>query len=164
MGRIRSALRAYAMETDDPADVLARLDRKIQLFEPDAMATTTYAVIAPDHGTVAISQAGHPPAALISPDGTATLLTAPTDLPLGAYLDAPRQTTTFPLTAGSGLFLYTDGLVERRGRSITDGIDEMLRLLGRHSAEDHCANATRRLLEDQPTTDDVAILAIQRES
>ena len=46
MGRIRSALRAYAMETDDPADVLTRLDRKVQRFEPDAMATVVYAVFA----------------------------------------------------------------------------------------------------------------------
>src|SRR2546429_6866156 len=49
MGRIRSALRAYALETSHPADVLTRLDRKIQLFEPDAMATAAYAVIDPAH-------------------------------------------------------------------------------------------------------------------
>ncbi len=47
MGRIRSALRAYALETRDPADVLERLDRKMQHFEPDAMATVLYAVIEP---------------------------------------------------------------------------------------------------------------------
>src|SRR5213076_2919679 len=39
MGRIRSALRAYALEAADPADVLDRLDRKMRHFEPDAMAT-----------------------------------------------------------------------------------------------------------------------------
>src|SRR5690348_8842557 len=47
MGRIRSALRAYALETTDPADVLTRLDRKMQLFEPDALATVIYAVLDP---------------------------------------------------------------------------------------------------------------------
>ena len=47
MGRMRSALRAYALETADPAEVLGRLDRKMQHFEPDALATVLYAVIEP---------------------------------------------------------------------------------------------------------------------
>ncbi len=47
MGRMRSTLRAYALETDDPAEVLRRLDRKMQHFEPDATATVVYAVCEP---------------------------------------------------------------------------------------------------------------------
>jgi serine phosphatase RsbU (regulator of sigma subunit) len=165
MGRIRSALRAYALETDDPADVLTRLDRKIQLFEPGATATAIYAVIAPDRCTVTISQAGHLPPALIDSDGGATLVPAPTDLPLGAYPDAPRRTTTITVGAGSSLFLYTDGLVERRGQLITDGIDLLVRTLGPGSAEDLCTRTTDRLLSDLPATaDDVAILALKRDS
>jgi len=50
MGRMRSALRAYALETRDPAEVLARLDRKIQHFEPNALATVLFAVIDPALG------------------------------------------------------------------------------------------------------------------
>ncbi len=44
MGRMRSALRAYALETADPAAVLAKLDAKMQHFEPGAVATVAYAV------------------------------------------------------------------------------------------------------------------------
>ena len=66
MGRIRSALRAYALETDDPADVLTRLDRKIQLFEPDAMATALYAVMDPSRTHVTLSSAGHLPPVLVT--------------------------------------------------------------------------------------------------
>jgi len=44
MGRMRSALRAYALETVDPAGVLAKLDAKMQHFEPGALATVAYAV------------------------------------------------------------------------------------------------------------------------
>jgi hypothetical protein len=47
MGRMRSALRAYALETNDPAEVLSRLDRKMQHFEPDALATVLYASARP---------------------------------------------------------------------------------------------------------------------
>ena len=61
MGRMRSALRAYALETPDPAEVLARLDRKMQHFEPGAMATVLYAVIDPDLNRAHIASAGHLP-------------------------------------------------------------------------------------------------------
>lgn len=164
MGRIRSALRAYALETDNPADVLTRLDRKIQVFELNAMATATYAVIAPDRRTVTLSQAGHLPGILIDTDGAATLVEAPTDLPLGAYPDAPRRNTTVPLGVGSRLFLYTDGLVERRGQPVTDGIERLVHVLGQHSVEELCDHATDDLLEGLPTADDVAILALRRDS
>src|SRR5204863_5015805 len=47
MGRMRSALRAYALDTCDPAEVLARLVRKMQHFEPGAVATVAYVVFDP---------------------------------------------------------------------------------------------------------------------
>ena len=162
MGRIRSALRAYALETDDPANVLSRLDRKIQRFEPDAMATAIYAVIAPDLSTVTASLAGHLPPALISSDGEASLLRAPTDMPLGAYPDARRRTTTAPLPVHSSVFLYTDGLVERRDRRLSDGLEILRTTLGAQPAEELCSRVTAGLLDDEQATDDVAILAIHR--
>ena len=53
MGRLRSALRAYALECEDPADALMRLDRKIHHFEAGSLATALYAMVAPDleHGS-----------------------------------------------------------------------------------------------------------------
>ena len=67
MGRMRSALRAYALETRDPAEVLSRLDRKIQHFEPEAMATIAYAVLTPATGELAIASAGHFPPVVAVP-------------------------------------------------------------------------------------------------
>jgi sigma-B regulation protein RsbU (phosphoserine phosphatase) len=61
MGRMRSALRAYALETRDPAEVLGRLDRKMQHFEPDAMATVLYAVLDPGLDLMRVSLTGHFP-------------------------------------------------------------------------------------------------------
>ena len=59
MGRMRSALRAYALETPDPAEVLDRLDRKMQHFEPGALATVLYAVIDPALDRMHVCLAGH---------------------------------------------------------------------------------------------------------
>ena len=69
---MRSALRAYALETRDPAEVLSRLDRKIQHFEPAAMATVSYAVLEPATGHMRISAAGHFRPWLLLRDGAAT--------------------------------------------------------------------------------------------
>ena len=59
MGRMRSALRAYALESTDPAEVLARLDAKMQHFEPGALATVSYAVFSPGLDSMKICLAGH---------------------------------------------------------------------------------------------------------
>jgi phosphoserine phosphatase RsbU/P len=158
MGRIRSALRAYALETQDPADVLTRLDRKIQFFEPDAMATAAYAVIDPTRSTVAVSLAGHLPPILLDRHGAARTLDASPDLPLGAYPNPPRTATAVALP--QALFLYTDGLVERRGRLLGDGITDLLAALGPGTADDLCRQAT--LVLHKPAEDDVAVLAIRR--
>jgi serine phosphatase RsbU (regulator of sigma subunit) len=163
MGRIRSALRAYALETNDPAEVLSRLDRKIQLFEPSAMATAVYAVIDPARTTVSFSVAGHPPPVLLTCGSPGRLLDAHADLPLGAFPDAVRTSASVALTQGSALFLYTDGLVERRTRPITDGLRDLVEALDAGDADTLCARATARLLPDRPTTDDVAILAVRRQ-
>ena len=68
MGRIRSALRAYALEFPGPADVLRKLDHKMQYFEEnDVMATVSYAVLDPESGQLAISSAGHLPPVIAAP-------------------------------------------------------------------------------------------------
>src|SRR5690242_4769966 len=121
MGRIRSASPAYALVSDDPADVLTRLDRKVQLFEPDAMATVAYAVLDPDRATLEISSAGHLPLLVAGRDRPTRTLEVPPDLPVGAYKNVSRTSTKASVDAGSCLFLYTDGLVERPDRSITAG-------------------------------------------
>ncbi len=160
MGRIRSALRAYALETDDPADVLSRLDRKIQRFEPDAIATVLYAVIDPDRSRFAVSSAGHLPPVMIDAAGGRTLDIRP-DLPLGADAEAPRHTTVVELPAGDGLVLYTDGLIERRGQRLLESIDRMVGIVGGGTPDQIC-NRLLGLLRDQDAADDAAILALVR--
>jgi phosphoserine phosphatase RsbU/P len=161
MGRIRSALRAYAMETDDPADVLTRLDRKVQRFEPDAMATALYAVLDPTLSTMTLSNAGHLPPVVTHSDRPSRLLALAPDLPLGAYRGAERRATTLPIGPSEGLFLYTDGLVERRDQSIMKGLQRMVGALQPGTADATC-DAAMGLLDDTAPTDDVAVLALRR--
>src|ERR1700724_3091208 len=73
MGRMRSALRAYALESADPAEVLSRLDRKMQHFEPDALATVLYAIFDPAFDQVRMAMAGHFPPVIARPGQPAEL-------------------------------------------------------------------------------------------
>src|SRR5580700_7719114 len=83
MGRMRSALRAYALETRDPAEVLSRLDRKMQHFEPDAMATVLYAVFDQSLDQMHVSLAGHFPPVIARSGQPAEVADIPTGLMIG---------------------------------------------------------------------------------
>ncbi len=87
MGRMRSALRAYALETADPAEVLSRLDRKMQHFEPDALATVLYAVIEPELDQMHVALAGHFPPVIARPGQPAQLADIGRGLMIG--IDCP---------------------------------------------------------------------------
>ncbi|GLI02648.1 cyclic diguanylate phosphodiesterase [Phytohabitans aurantiacus] len=161
MGRLRSALRAYSLECESPADALARLDRKIHHFEAGSLATALYGMISPDREQMVISLAGHPPPVLAAPDRDAAMVAVPTDLPLGTGRSEPRRSTTIDLPAGSVLVCYTDGLVERRGEFIDEGLERLRRTVEPAPADVVCANVISVVASDKPT-DDVALLAIRR--
>nr|BFE73171.1 hypothetical protein GCM10020092_064720 [Actinoplanes digitatis] len=67
MGRVRSALRAYALVCDDPASALTLLDRKVHHFETGNLTTALYGMISPDRSTIHLSLAGHLPPVLAAP-------------------------------------------------------------------------------------------------
>src|SRR6185369_16514617 len=74
MGRVRSALRAYALITEDPAEALTLLDRKVRHFEAGSLTTAMYALISPDRSVAHISTAGHLPPVLAVPGRPARML------------------------------------------------------------------------------------------
>lgn len=176
MGRMRSALRAYVLETSDPAAALGKLDRKIQYFEGNAMATVQYGVYVPQSGELTLSLAGHPPPVLAVPEpASAALVSLDADLPIGVVHDPERRSGVITVPPGGLLCFYTDGLVERRERSIDYGFDRLagtLRdLMGARSAddpasaplaEDACAAVMRAMVGNEPARDDVALLVLHR--
>jgi phosphoserine phosphatase RsbU/P len=162
MGRIRSALRAYALETSDPAEALTRLDRKMQHFEPGALATVLYAVFDPGLGHVTISLAGHPPPVLAIPGEPARLAQAPPDLMIGVDPAARRRATRVEFPPGATLCLYTDGLIERRGEPIDAGLDRLCQSVETGSPEAACIAVMGALVGNAPAADDIALLMIRR--
>jgi phosphoserine phosphatase RsbU/P len=163
MGRMRSALRAYALETRDPAEVLSRLDRKMQYFEADAMATVLYAVIDPGLDRMDICLAGHFPPVIAYPGQPAELASAAPGLIIGVADPAPRPVTSLPIRPGALLCFYTDGLIERRGELIDDGLARLCQAVTAQPPEDACAMVMRELVGSGPPRDDIALLMLRRQ-
>ncbi|GAB2967714.1 SpoIIE family protein phosphatase [Saccharothrix stipae] len=159
MGRLRSALRAYALEFADPAEVLGKLDRKASHFERSTMATVAYAVIDTATARVDLALAGQLPPVLAVPGEAAHLVDAPLGPPIGRDLAVTgREGTTLDLPPGGLLAFYTDGLVERRGDDLDHRLDQLCRQVVPATAESACARIMADLVGNQPATDDIALL------
>ncbi len=163
MGRLRSALRAYALEAAEPGEVLERLDRKLQHFEAGQMTTVLYATLDADLTKVSLSSAGHPLPMMSSPGSEIATIVADVDPPLGVDSGVRRRTTILDVPPGAVLALFTDGLIERRGESVTDGLERLRRSLRAGSAEQRSATAIHTMLGGADPEDDVALLVARRE-
>ena len=160
MGRIRNALRAYALDSDDPAAVLTRLDDMVCHFEPDEMATVLYAVFDPDRRRMTVSVAGHPLPLMTSPTADAHLVDAPADPPIGSAAAAPRRATEVPVSEGATIYLFTDGVVERRGEHIEVGLERLRETAIPGPPHRGCTRIVSQLLAGAQPDDDAAVLAV----
>jgi serine phosphatase RsbU (regulator of sigma subunit) len=164
MGRMRGALRAYAIEDDDPASVLERFDREVQHFEFGQTATMIYGILDADERALSFSCAGHMPPVLVEPGKEAVWLDHQPDLLLGAQRGAKRRTTRLELPPAWTLCLFTDGLVERRGVDLDAALERVRRLLDLElpSADAVCAQMMVELIGENSPEDDIALLVLRR--
>ena len=162
MGQLRTALRAYAIETDSPATVLQRLSRLADEFDAAQMATLIYGVLDPDAQTLTFANAGHPPPLLIEPDGPAHYLIEGRSPPLGVTKAAQAEVTV-SIRHGSTLLLYTDGLIERRREPITKGMETLRTALEGQHGDLGSIFDDRVLQPPRPESsgDDVALLLVR---
>jgi sigma-B regulation protein RsbU (phosphoserine phosphatase) len=164
MGRLRSALRAYALICDDPADAMIHLDRKIQHFEAGSLASAVYAMIPPNRATIHFSVAGHPRPILAVPGQPASMVEVAVDPPLGiGRLDHRRRYTSIEFPPGAVLVCYTDGLVERRTELIDVGLKRLCDTVRPGPAETVCSTIMATMGADRPA-DDIALLTVHRRS
>ncbi|MFD8385509.1 SpoIIE family protein phosphatase [Streptomyces sp. NPDC059679] len=166
MGRLRTAVHNFAALDLPIEDLLTGLDDLACRLDDEEGhervigASCLYAVYDPVTRRCTMARAGHPEPALVSPDGSVRFLRLPPGPPLGLG-GIPFETTEIELAAGSRLVFFTDGLVERRGRDLDDGL-KLLRhaLLGSGSGsspEETCDAVLEALLSGR-LDDDVAVL------
>jgi serine phosphatase RsbU (regulator of sigma subunit) len=164
MGQLRNALRAYAVDDPSPSGVLARVNRAVDLLEVVELATCIYAVLDPATLSVRWSSAGHLAPLVSSADGTGRLLHADPGPPFGVLSEAVYADHELQLAPGEALALYSDGLVERRGRSIDHGLSALVAVQGPYAdANTMCDRLMGSLLNDQTHSDDVTLLVVQTE-
>jgi anti-sigma regulatory factor (Ser/Thr protein kinase)/putative methionine-R-sulfoxide reductase with GAF domain len=162
MGRLRSALRSYSLETPDPADVLERLDRKAHHFEAGQMTTVLYAVLDVRNGQLDVASAGHLPPILVGQDGSRRLVEITVGPPLAVTAGVPRTATRAEMPSRSVLLLYTDGLIERRTSPIADGLERLLAVVAAGEPDAVCDDVIAAMIGGDDPSDDVAVLAARR--
>ncbi|ARE73743.1 SpoIIE family protein phosphatase [Streptomyces sp. NPDC059558] len=158
MGQLRTAVRTLARHDVPPAQLLRSLDAVVADLGEDEMATCVYAVQDAASGICVIARAGHPPPAVVTPDGSITFLDGPPGTPLGAG-GQDFRTEEVRLPPGSLLVLYTDGLIEARDRDLDEGMAQLAGALRRvdQPLEELCEGILRLLLPSAQQ-DDVAVL------
>ena len=162
MGQLRNALRAISIERLKPPSALARLDRLASDALDTAFATVVFAIVDRNAGIMRFSSAGHPPPVVAYPDGRVELLEEGRGLPLGTGLGPKYRQSVVQLPAGSVVVLYSDGLVERRGHTIDEGIESLVEAVGDAAPKDAerlLEHVLEQLVAGAERADDVAILA-----
>ncbi len=169
MAQLRNALRAYAVEEDDPAQLLVRLDRLAAALAPDDLATAVVATVDPATGDLQVACAGHPSPILVR-DGRAAVVELECQPPLGAgalwSAEGQVRSTGLRLGQSDTVMLVSDGMYERRGEAVDVSLAPLVSLaedsLGRHADLD---DSLRDLMTRAPGTsidDDVTLLLVRR--
>jgi serine phosphatase RsbU (regulator of sigma subunit) len=169
MGQIRNMLRAIAFDRGEPPGlVVSRLDHALTMFDDPPIATLVLGRIERGRGqdgdyTLGWSNAGHPPPLLVGADGTTHYLApARHGIPVGIDPSVPRFTHTHMLPPGGTLLLFTDGLVERRGRDIDAGLDDLAGQATRLATAPLEELCDALIAQNGPVfDDDVAVLALR---
>ena len=170
MGRLRTAVHTLADLELPPDEIMSHLNDIVGGLAEESYATCLYALYDSTTQVCSIARAGHPPPAVVHPDGSVHFPGLTPDPPLGAA-EPPFETFEMTVPDGSLLVLYTDGLVESATREIDDGMAELARLLraahegsGEVAAdlERLCDTVTAGLLPAEDSTADDAALLVAR--
>jgi serine phosphatase RsbU (regulator of sigma subunit) len=161
MGRMRTAVQTLSDLELPPDEILSHLNDLVAGLGDDCFVTCLYAIYDPVARTCAYARAGHPPPALVWPDGTVSLTQEAADPPLGVA-EPPFETFELAVPDESLLALYTDGLIEAPHSDLKAGLDRLADLLRTHrdqSPEQLCDTLTDALLPaGRPAGDDTALL------
>lgn len=167
MAQVRSALRAFARQEQDPGRVLDLLDDLVTSLEVTELATVFYGSLgAPGSDGSRLLRwcnAGHLPPVLRLGDGSHAVLHDGSSLLIGSPLTVLRETTSRVIPSGATLLLFTDGLVETPGGALDDAIEALAASLstpGILTADALCEVAVSTL-EPRARRDDVALLAVR---
>ncbi|GLZ02759.1 membrane protein [Actinomadura sp. NBRC 104412] len=169
MGRLRTAMRTLAYQDLPPDELLARLDgvfaREAEEEDRDSpiAATVLLALYDPAAGQCTMASAGHPPPALMDPDGSITFPDVPPGTPIGLGMGTHRS-MDLDLAEGTLMVLYTDGLIERRESDLDQGMNRLGAALAgsRGPLPERCRHVVDTLVGEDAEDDVTLLLARTR--
>ncbi len=164
MAELRYAIRAYAAQSDGPAEILTKISRLVDVQESGQLATVLCASVDMNSRELSVTSAGHLPPLLLS-NGGGQYLNAEVGLPIGVEAGTVYRSTTVAIPPKATFVAFTDGLVERRGESIDAGLDRL-----RTAATGHDVGLPEllgRLVSEMAngrSEDDIAIVGVRWKS
>ncbi|WP_420711417.1 SpoIIE family protein phosphatase [Streptomyces sp. NRRL F-3307] len=170
MGRLRTAVLNFSSLDLAPDELLGHLDEMVTRLDtqtataadddqvPLTGATCLYAIYDPVGGHCTLSRAGHLAPAVVDPQGRVSFPDLPLSPPLGVG-GHPFEAGELELPEGSRLVLFTDGLIENRGRDIDEGLAMLVSAVADadRTPEETCRALVETMLPGHPS-DDVALL------
>ena len=133
MAELRNAARGLAIGGGGPGDIIRGLDELTLMDDAHGFATALYGSLDPDDGSFLWSSAGHIPPLLFG-SGFASWLAFAEHPPLGVQMVSEPRVSRHQIVPAEGLVLITDGVVERRGADIGDGLEQLSTLVAGHGA------------------------------
>jgi PAS domain S-box-containing protein len=161
MGSVRSMLHALTFDERSPARALSRLGKAVFEMPQQPFVTAALCRVEHGHGTMRFARAGHPPPAVVTRDGRVSFVgTAqpPLGVPAAGYHDE-----VVDVPPGASVVLYTDGLVERSGEDIDDGLARLATAATRLRGEsvERFADELLDAVVAPHATDDIALVVLR---
>ena len=165
MGRLRSALQSYALEGHGPAALVGWLEQALKALALPRLASVCVGLLerptAGADGRLSWSAAGHPPSLLRRADGRVEVLDGAQTPLLGAGIERRTEHET-AFGVGDLLLMYTDGLIEDRRRTLTDGVALLADQLAGADVDDLSLIWQTLVTAGPPTVDDDAAFVAVR--
>ncbi|WP_433466398.1 PP2C family protein-serine/threonine phosphatase [Spirillospora sp. CA-128828] len=163
MGQVRTCLRAVAIATTDPAEVLQRTNDLLVSMDSELFVTCSFLRFDPITNELAEARAGHVPAVWATGDGRCDIILNDGGLPLGINAGESYPSTRRMLTGVGAFVLLTDGVVEGPGYPIEEGLAQVANLaVGAHRTDpNELAARVIKVADLTGHSDDAAVLVIR---
>jgi serine phosphatase RsbU (regulator of sigma subunit) len=164
MAALRYAIRAYAAQSDGPAEILTKISRLVNVAESGQLATVLCASVDMQERQLTVTSAGHLPPLMLS-NGSGRYLDTAVGLPIGVEAGTVYRSTTVTVPPQATVVAFTDGLVERRGESIDEGLERLrVAATGHHVALPELLGTLVSEMADGRSEDDIAIVGVRWKS
>jgi serine phosphatase RsbU (regulator of sigma subunit) len=162
MAALRFAIHAFVSEAHPPESVLESLRGMLDVGDDHHFATVVCGIADVERREITVANAGHPPPLCVAV-GSAEFVDTPVGVPIGVPGQVPYRSGTLTVPAGATLLVYTDGLIERRGENLDEGLARLRGVAMSASALplDSMLDTVVAELAQDGLDDDTAILGVR---